>query len=123
MKQYLLATYMGEGAAPSSPPSPDEMAAFMKRVADVEQDMEDNGAFVFGGGLFGPDTATVVRYNNEETVTTDGPFIEAKEHIAGFYVINAEDIDEALNWATKVSTAIQKEIEVRPFRATGRVRA
>lgn len=122
MNQYLLATYMAEGATRSSPPTQDEMAAFMKRVSDVEQDMDDAGAFVFGGGLFGPDTATVVRYNNEETITTDGPFVEAKEHIAGFYVINAADLDEALDWASKVSTAIQKEIEVRPFRATGRVK-
>ncbi len=54
---------------------------------------------------------------------TDGPFIEAKEHIAGFYIINADDLDAALTWARKVVDAIKHSIEVRPFRATGRVRA
>lgn len=123
MTQYLLSTFMVEGEGPSSPPSEEEMSAFMRRVADVEQDMDDSGAFVFGGGLFGPGSATVVRYNDGSTMTTDGPFVEAKEHIAGFYVINARDLDEALEWGSKVATAIQKTIEVRPFRATGRVQA
>lgn len=123
MSQYLLATYTSAKASPSAPPTDEEMAMFMQRVVDVEQEMDDSGAFVFGGGLFGPDSATVIRYNDGSTMTTDGPFVEAKEHIAGFYVINAEDLDEALSWGEKVATAIQKEIEVRPFRATGRVQA
>jgi len=123
MGQYLLATYAGEDEAPSEPNTPEEMAAFMKRVAAVESEMDEAGAFVFGGALHGPDAATVLRPAETETVTTDGPFVEAKEHIAGFYIIDADDLDAALVWAGKVVDAIDHPIEVRPFRASGRVQA
>ncbi len=83
--------------------------------------MDSSGTFLFGGGLHGPDAATVVRATDGDAMVTDGPFAESKEHIAGFYVIEAEDLDEALAWADKVSAAIGRPIEVRPFRATGRV--
>ena len=85
--------------------------------------MEASGTFVFGGALHGPDAATVVRAGGGDPVMTDGPFVEAKEHVAGFYVINADDLDAALGWAGKVVDAINHPIEVRPFRATGRVQA
>jgi hypothetical protein len=58
-----------------------------------------------------------------DKVTTDGPFVEGKEHVGGFYIVNAHDLDEALVWAEKVVEAINHDIEVRPFRATGRVAA
>lgn len=121
MGQYLLATYAVEGEASTGPGTPEEMAAFMKRVAAVETAMDDAGAFVFGGALHGPDAATVLSPAESETVMTDGPFVEAKEHIAGFYIIDAGDLDAALSWARKVVGAIDHPIEVRPFRATGRV--
>ena len=82
-----------------------------------------SGTFVFGGALHGPDAATVVRESDGDVVMTDGPFVEAKEHVAGFYIINADDLDAALAWARKVVDAIDHPIEVRPFRATGRVQA
>ncbi|MBC8163921.1 MAG: hypothetical protein H7Z42_22155, partial [Roseiflexaceae bacterium] len=75
----------------------------------------------FGGALHGPDATTVVRVNDGDPIMTDGPYVEAKEHIAGFYIINADDLDAALAWARKVADAINHPIEVRPFRATGRV--
>jgi hypothetical protein len=65
----------------------------------------------------------VVRGSGLDKVMTDGPFVEAKEHIGGFYIINAVDLDEALNWAGKVVDATNHPIEVRPFRATGRLQA
>ena len=83
--------------------------------------MDASGTFVFGGALHGPDAATVVRASDGDAVMTDGPFAESKEHIGGFYVINANDLDEALAWAGKVVDAVNHPIEVRPFRATGRV--
>jgi hypothetical protein len=95
----------------------------MKRVAALEAEMEASGTFVFGGALHGPDAATVVRVSGGDLVMTDGPFVEAKEHIAGFYIINADDLDAALAWAGKVVDATNHPIEVRPFRATGRVQA
>jgi hypothetical protein len=65
--------------------------------------------------LHGPETATVVRVSGGDALTTDGPFPESKEHLAGFYMIDAEDLDSALGWATRVSEAIGRPIEVRPF--------
>ena len=122
MSQYLLSTYAVEGEV-RAPGTPEEMGAFMQRVTAVEAEMAASGTFVFGGALYGPDAATVARKNDGDLVMTDGPFVEAKEHIAGFYIINADDLDVALAWAGKVVEAIGHPIEVRPFRATGRVQA
>jgi hypothetical protein len=123
MGQYLLSTYAVEGEVPGAPRTPEEMQAFMQRVAALEAEMEASATFVFGGALHGPDAATVVGVRDGKPVMTDGPFVEAKEHIAGFYIINADDLDAALAWAGKVVDAINHPIEVRPFRATGRVQA
>jgi hypothetical protein len=123
MGQYLLSTYAVEGEVPGAPGTPEEMQAFMQRVAALEAEMEASGTFVFGGALHDPEAATVVGVRDGKPVMTDGPFVEAKEHIAGFYIINADDLDAALAWARKVVDAIHHPIEVRPFRATGRVQA
>lgn len=121
MNQYLLATFYVEGQEPQQAPGPEEMRKFLEGVMALEQEMEDAGAFVFGGALHSHDASTTFRNSGGEVVMTDGPFAEAKEHIAGFYVINASDLDEALDWGNRVSVAIGNPIEVRPFRATGRV--
>ena len=121
MSQYLLSTYAVEGGVPGSPGSPEEMQAFMQRVIALEAEMDASGTFVFGGALHGPDAATVVRVSDGDVMMTDGPFAESKEHIAGFYIINADDLDAALAWAGKVADATNHPIEVRPFFATGRV--
>jgi hypothetical protein len=123
MGQYLLSTYAVEGEVPGAPRTPEETQAFMQRVVALEDEMETSGTFVFGGALHDPEAATVVRTGDGDLVMTDGPFVEAKEHIAGFYIINADDLDAALAWARKVVDAINHPIEVRPFRATGRVQA
>jgi hypothetical protein len=123
MSQYLLSTYAVEGQVAGAASTPEEMRTFMQRVVALEDEMEATGTFVFGGALHDPDAATVVREGDGDPVMTDGPFVEAKEHIAGFYVINADDLDAALAWARKVVDAIRHPIEVRPFRATGRVQA
>ena len=121
MSQYLLSTYAVDGGVPGAPASPEEMQAFMGRVVAVEAEMDASGTFVFGGALHGPDAATVVRLSDGDVVMTDGPFAESKEHIAGFYIINADDLDAALAWGRKVADATNHPIEVRPFFATGRV--
>ena len=123
MGQYLLSTYAVEGEVPRAPATPEEMKAFMERVVALEDEMEATGTFVFGGALHDPDAATVLLAGEDDVVITDGPFVEAKEHIAGFYIINADDLDAALAWGRRVVDAIQHPIEVRPFRATGRVQA
>jgi hypothetical protein len=123
MAQYLLATYAVAGEVPGAPSTPEEMRRFMERVAALEAEMEASGSFVFGGALHGPDAASIVRLSDDGPLTTDGPFVEAKEHIAGFYIINADDLDAALAWAARVAEATRHPIEIRPFRATGRVQA
>ena len=115
MNQYLLSTYAVEGEAPRAPRTPEEMGAFMQRVAALEAEMEASGTFVFGGALHGPDAATVVRKRDGDLVITDGPFVESKEHIGGFYIIKADDLDAALAWAGKVVECINEPIEVWPF--------
>lgn len=123
MNEYLLATYAVEGEVPGAPRTPEEIRAFMERVMALEAEMDSRGALVFSGALNGPDAATVIRRRGDDLVTTDGPFIESKEHIAGFYIINADDLDDALAWARKVADATNHPIEVSPFRATGRLKA
>ncbi|MBA3367668.1 MAG: hypothetical protein H0T99_03160 [Geodermatophilaceae bacterium] len=124
MSQYLLSTYAVDGEVAGAPRTPEQWQAFMERVMALEAEMDAHGTFVFGGALLGPEAATVVRPSNgERVVTTDGPFVESKEHIGGFYIINAGDLDEALGWARTVADATNHPIEVRPFRATGRLKA
>ena len=125
MSQYLLSTYSVESDEPppehATPMAPEQMQEFMQRVMALEAEMEENGVFVFGGRLHDPDAATVMLPGDGGPTMTDGPFAESKEHIAGFYIINAADLDEALAWAGKVVDAIGHSIEVRPFAATGKV--
>jgi hypothetical protein len=124
MNQYLLSVYEVEGQVGGAPATPEEMQAFMGRVIALEEEMDRAGAFAYGGALHGPEAATVVRGGTGlDKVTTDGPFVEAKEHIGGFYIVNADNLDEALAWAGKVVEATNHDIEVRPFRATGRLQA
>jgi len=121
MSQYLLSTYSVEDDVPGAPMTPEDMQAFMQRVITLEAEMEESDTFVFGGALHGVDAATVVRSSDGDAVMTDGPFAESKEHIAGFYIINAVDLDEALVWGRKTAEATNHPIEVRPFRGTGKV--
>ena len=114
MSRYLLSVHTVEGEA-RQPMPPEEMQSFMERINALETEMRASGAFVFTGGLHGPDQATVVRRSGGDLVTTDGPFAESKEHIGGFYVIEADDLDAAQAWAGKVVDAINAPIEVRPF--------
>jgi hypothetical protein len=70
---------------------------------------------VFAGGLHPADTATVVQVKDGDVLTTDGPFAETKEHLGGFWVIKAPDLDAALAWAARGSAACKGPVEVRPF--------
>lgn len=108
MTRYLLSVYQpyGEG------PPPENLDEIMGDVAAVTEEMQAAGVWVFAGGLHPPGTATVVR----DELITDGPFIEAKEHLGGFTVIDAPDLDAALDWARRMSRATTLPIEVRPFR-------
>ena len=115
MAKYLLSVHSVEGEA-ADPMTEQDMQQFMGRVGALEEEMKSAGAWLFGGALHDTDTATVVRVTDGEVLTTDGPFAEAKEHLGGFYIIEADDLDAALAWASKTSAAVAKPIEVRPFR-------
>ena len=118
MAHYLLAAHSVEGEV-RDPMTPEEMQRSFQQVINLEKEMKTAGAWVFSGRLHEPDTATVVRVSNGQLLTTDGPFVESKEHLGGFYIINAEDLDAALGWACKVTAATNAPIEVTPFAATG----
>jgi hypothetical protein len=91
--------------------TPDEMAAI-----DVFNDrLNAEGHWVFAGGLAAPSAATVIDNRGEETVFTDGPFLESKEYLAGFWVMEAADLDVALTLAAEGSKACNRKVEVRPF--------
>jgi len=120
MAQYLLSVRSVEGEV-REPMTEEEMQESWKQVSILEKEMMSAGAWVFSGRLHEPDTATVVRVANGEVLTTDGPFMESKEHLGGFYIIEAPDLDAALAWASRVTAAIKVPIEVRPFAAVGTV--
>jgi hypothetical protein len=112
MKQYLLAVHMVEG---EPVPSDAEMQQAYKAVDVFNAELQSAGAWVFAGGLHPPATATVVRAQGGQVVTTDGPFAETKEQLGGFWIIEAPDLDAALDWAAKGSVACGAPVEVRPF--------
>ncbi len=114
MTRYLLSVHTVEGEARDRM-TDEEMQQSYKQVLLIEEDMKSAGAWVFSGRLHEPDTATVVRQSDGDVLTTDGPFAESKEHLGGFYIIEAEDLDAALSWASKVTEVIKTPIEVRPF--------
>jgi hypothetical protein len=112
MTQYLLSVYIDESA---EPPSEELLEQLYKDVDAVNQKMKDAGAWVFGGGLHATNAATVVRAKEGEVLTTDGPYVESKEQLGGFWIIECADLDAALKWAEQATVACQAPIEVRPF--------
>jgi hypothetical protein len=111
MTQYLLTVFQPTGGVlPEG-----DLEAIMRDVDKVDQDMKDAGVWVFAGGLHPPTTATVLRPQGGEVLMTDGPFTEAKEHVGGFTIIRADDLDEALHWGRRLAAATTLPIEVRPF--------
>jgi len=112
MRQYLLSIYQPDG-----PPPPREiLEPVMRNVNALRQEMQAAGVWVFGAGLHAPDTATVIRPRDGEFLTIDGPFTEGKEHIGGFTIVKAPDLDAALDWGRKLARATTLPVEVRPFR-------
>ena len=85
------------------------------RIHPVYAEMQRTGTWVFGGGLHEPSAATVVRATDGDPVITDGPVAETKELMGGFWIIEAADLDAALDWATRASKACEGPVEVRPF--------
>ena len=115
MKHYLLSIYQPDGP----PPPPEVLEPIMRDVNEVIREMKAAGALVFGGGLFPPSSATVLTFKDGKMLTTDGPYIEGKEHLGGFDIIQAPDLDAALEWGRKLARAVTLPIEVRPFHHNG----
>ena len=112
MQQYLLTVFEPTGGVLE----PEALAAIMKDVEAVDQEMHDAGVWVFSGGLHPPGTATVLRPQDGDVLVTDGPYIAGKEHVGGFSIIHADDLDSALEWGRQLARATTLPIEVRPFR-------
>ncbi|HEY3020682.1 MAG TPA: YciI family protein [Solirubrobacteraceae bacterium] len=111
MKQYLLSVYQPDGA----PPPDVDLEAIRRDVGAWAEELKAAGAWVFSAGLHPASTATVLRPRDGEVLTTDGPFAEGKEHVGGFTIIKAPDLDAALDWGRKAARATTLPIEVRPL--------
>jgi hypothetical protein len=112
MAQYMLALYRDYDV----PIPPEQTRQVWADVNELGDKLTAAGAFVFQGGMDGgPESATMVRQSGRDFLLTDGPHTETKEHLAGFWIINAADLDEALEWAKLTSAAQQRPIEVRPL--------
>ena len=114
MTRYLLSVHTPTDDRPATM-SEEEMREGYARIGALESELQAADALVFSGRLDAPAAAKVVRVQDGAALTTDGPFLEAKEAIGGFYIIEAADEDAALEWATRTSSAIGMPIEVRPF--------
>jgi hypothetical protein len=118
MKQYLLSIYM-----PDEPPPPEVMSRMDQIMANVNALVEEakaSNAWVFNGALHAPSTATTVRFERGEPLMTDGPYAEGKEHIGGFLIVKAANLDDALVWGRKLANLLgdgsnSLPVEVRPF--------
>ncbi|CAN7391167.1 YciI family protein [Terrabacter sp. LjRoot27] len=105
--QYLVSV-IDDGTGPETATEEAAIDAFNDRL-------RSEGYWVFAGGLGSPDPATVVDNRGSEAVFTDGPFLESKEYLAGFWILEAPDLDVALRLAAEGSRACNRKIEVRPF--------
>jgi hypothetical protein len=105
--QYLVSV-IDDGTGPDTPA---EQAA----IDVFNEKLRTEGYWVFAGGLGSPEPATVVDNRGDEAVFTDGPFVESKEWLAGFWIMEAPDLDVVLKLATEGSRACNRKIEVRPF--------
>ena len=109
MTQYLVSIYQPDGGEPDA----ETLERIGRALHQLNTDLRESGSWVFTGGLHPPSSATVVRADG---LMTDGPYLEGKEHIGGFWVVEAPDLDVALAWGRRVAAATTLPVEVRPFR-------
>ena len=115
MPQYLMCVWFDDQYdSELDRTSPDVMRTD-RQIDVLNEEMAERGIWVFAGGLEPVDSATVVRANAGEASMTDGPYAESKEQMGGFWIIEASDLDEALDWARRGSAACEGPVEVRPF--------
>ncbi len=114
--QYMLLIYGDESHWSSQ--SEEEQRAEFAKYQTYTQELRDHGALVAADPLQPTSSATTVRVRNDETITTDGPFAETKEQLGGYYLIEVDSLDEAIEWAAKIPAARGGSIEVRPIMPT-----
>jgi hypothetical protein len=110
--KYAFTIYGDESRRASA--SEEEQQAMAQAYGAVTQEMQEKGVMVAGEGLYPTQTATTVRVRDSEREVTDGPFAETKEQLGGFYVLDCKDLDEAIEWASKIPTVKSGCVEVRP---------
>ncbi|MEV4497889.1 YciI family protein [Micromonospora arborensis] len=111
MTLYLLSLHQPQGELPD----PEFLAGVMRQLGELRDELASTGSWVFGKGLHGPETATVLRARDGEVLVTDGPFVEGKEYLGGITIIDVPDLDAALDWGRRYALATTLPIEVRPF--------
>ncbi|HWK26377.1 MAG TPA: YciI family protein [Solirubrobacter sp.] len=111
MPQYLLNVIQPDGPTPP----PEVLDPIMRDLETLRADLAAAGALVLNAGLHPASSATVVRHRDGDVLLTDGPFVEASEHIGGFTIVEASDLDAALHWAGRLAQATTLPIEVRPI--------
>jgi len=112
MTQYLLAVHSGPDDYARTL---EEMQPVFEAVDRYNQKAQDAGVWVFGGGLTPGDQASVVDNTGDEPVVTDGPYLETKEWLGGFWIFELPDLETARAWATEASAACGGKVELRPF--------
>lgn len=111
MTRYALIVHQPDG----EPPADIDFEAMGRELGTLQQELENAGAWVFSGALAPASSATVLRASGGDVLMTDGPYPEGHEHIGGLTIIQAEDLDAALEWGRKSARIIGLPIEVRPF--------
>ena len=118
MPQYFLAVNHDEAdTARMAAMTPEQVQPIFEAVDAFNTELQESGSWVFAGGLMPVETSTVVDGRGETPIVTDGPYSESKEFLGGFWVIEAADLDAALEWARKGSKACDGPVEVRPFQS------
>lgn len=112
MARYLLSVIQPDG----EPPAPEILGPIMERVQAFDRELQASGSWVFNDALHDAGASTVVRVKDGQALLTDGPYVEAKEHVGGLVIVDVPDLDAALAWARKAAEATTLPIEVRPFR-------
>ncbi|WP_138442739.1 YciI family protein [Sinomonas susongensis] len=111
MTQYLIAMYQPDGVVPP----PEVLGPIMEKLEAFNADLRAADALVFSNGLTDAASATVIRHNGHDVMVTDGPYAEGKEHLGGFEIVEAPDLDGALTWARRLAETTGLPIEVRAF--------
>jgi len=116
MTQYFLAVNHDEAdVARMAAMTPEQLQPVFEAVEAFNESVRAAGAWVFAGGLHEREASTVVDFTGDAPIVTDGPYSESKEYLGGFWVIEAADLDAALEWAKQGSKACGGPVEVRPF--------